>query len=933
MKVTQSHLLPVVWILVVIQTSLVPPCFAAAKSGPSAVAETKPQPTLLSALVMDFPKGTTQSSGGVFEALRFRLLTEWGYEPSTEDEINSLPTPPQQVTKIHTLRRSAKNETLFLRFGLVKISGLPHQIWLQSLISNQKTLSVDLTEAERVRELATSILNIREEAKKDISVSGLKPGLIHLSYIDADSAIQILAAMGYSVLNTPMGSSNIDDWNDTSTWNTTSDYGNYGDYGSYGSGSGTVTVGGYGNSNTGYAYNANNSYASSANVPPGMGLGLLPTLNKIEWDQLPVVIRMPSPDPQFSGLVGEQASVTRDQLGLTMIPGAASRLVPDTISSPTSQLLILYAEDEQFSRIRRVVETIIDRPARQIFVEGMVLEISQDGMDQLGVQWLSQNNNSDLLLGKLTPGGTVPGIDLVFDTGLNLASRFAVTIQALVQQGKAEILSRPSVLTLDNRQATIRVGTDIPIATSKDASSAAEARVSFSFQYLPTGILLNVRPRIESEGREVSMLIDTTVSSTVPGRDLELRSPISNAVLASAPTINTRRVQTYARIGNNTPLIIGGLISRDTTQNNDNIPLLSDIPLLGKIFTAEASSSSKREVIIVLTPSVMSDEQSIARTLPQDKDEFDSFGYRLFRDTYRLRAHDVFDTRFIRSNYHLSTYQKHLKELAARDVNIDNHPLLSDLHAGRVPGEEILVSGMIFEIMNRLDFGQRNYPTSSMIFYEGTPDKTAMTSLDKVLAQYGDGVRPESFFERNPGKALALTFTNQRSQSAGGHVFAEPTPRIQLVDCPDRSAWERMLWEMNEPKSGREEYTVLLHRPEDLERLSDAISLKRLLSVNGGERNARISNFLVGRVISIPDIRPEHKSLLESAVARYFFHSVHYARSFASEFSSKLRQIDAILRSPDFQNLVDPDLLPAPPSASATTIPKTPRTLDASLGH
>ena len=98
------------------------------------------------------------------------------------------------------------------------------------------------------------------------------------------------------------------------------------------------------------------------------------------------------------------------------------------------------------------------------------------------------------------------------------------TIRALIRTGKAEILSRPSVLTLDNRQSTIRVGQDIPIASSLEGLGSDSTKVSFQFDYLPTGILLNIRPRINESGAEVSMLIDTIVSAKVPGEDLEMKS-------------------------------------------------------------------------------------------------------------------------------------------------------------------------------------------------------------------------------------------------------------------------------------------------------------------------------------------------------------------------------------------------------------------------
>ena len=156
-----------------------------------------------------------------------------------------------------------------------------------------------------------------------------------------------------------------------------------------------------------------------------------------------------------------------------------------------------------------------------------------------------------------------------------------MNLRALLREGKAEILSRPSVLTLNNRQSTIRVGQDIPIATSTAGITNADM-LSFNFEYLPIGIMLNIRPRISSDGSEVSMLIDTIVSSIVPGADLQIRDA-AGILLASAPTISSRRVQTYGRIPNDTPFIIGGLVNKEHHTIHDKIPFLADIPIFGTL--------------------------------------------------------------------------------------------------------------------------------------------------------------------------------------------------------------------------------------------------------------------------------------------------------------------------------------------------------------
>jgi len=251
--------------------------------------------------------------------------------------------------------------------------------------------------------------------------------------------------------------------------------------------------------------------------------------------------------------------------------------------------------------VRRLLDSFIDRPARQIFIEGMVLEISERGLTELGIDWTHLSTVAPLSasLGSLSVGTETTLDATIFDLSElddifrdDFLLNWKTTISALIRTGKAEILSRPSVLTLNNRQATIRV-------SSTEGMTGYANKLKFEFNYLSTGILLNIRPRINEAGTEVSMLIDTIVSAVVPDEGLEVRAADDpDLILASAPTISTRRVQTYGRIRNNTPFIIGGLVARDKTSIQDKIPILGDLPWVGMAFRSTKIENLKREVIL-----------------------------------------------------------------------------------------------------------------------------------------------------------------------------------------------------------------------------------------------------------------------------------------------------------------------------------------------
>ena len=826
-----------------------------------------------SARLITLPKQDNRALRALIANLATKYELENGYASGGDSLAKRLPPLPEKVIAIGAPLSRVDGRTVHvLRFGLLRQSGQLPQLWLWGAVVGPEGI-VPNPDTENVEDALAGIVESRKQNEATIAVAELETRILRLSYIDADSAMAMLKSMGFSTF-------------------------------------------------------LGKETAAPAEAPPPSADGKEPPKSEPDMssepvrlpteignDQLPVILKVPGPKASQAGLVGGGEAMARDQLGLTVVLGATSRLAPETVASPSAQLMVMFNPErpEQFVRVRKVLSDLIDRAARQILVEGMVLEISRDGLDELGVQWNDQEGSRSLLLGSVKPNAGANTLDFLRDPSRNLVRQLMVRIQALVRAGKAEVLARPSVLTLDNRQATIRVGTDIPIATSKDASSAAESRVSFSFQYLPTGIQLNVRPRIDDAGNEVSMLIDATVSSTVPGRDLELRSP-TGALLASAPTIATRRVQTYARIPDNTPLIIGGLISRDEQQSQDKVPLLGDLPFFGPLFRSTQLRSSKREVIIVLTPYILPEGRAnFGRALPKDDDAFDSLDNQLFRDSYRLRAGDVFDTGYIRNNRRLLAYRNIVARIAREQPELVERAPFTSVADGRIPGEQILMNGMVYETLRRNRLGGEITPNRMLKFDDASGPDFRAQRLDSLMASYGDGANWQSFFTAHPDQALAIIFEFQRASGKPGTVLEEPKAKVALVPCcKDRTEWKKTLWELNRPSpSGLPQYTILIKEEADVAKLSRAITVKRVMVVNGGEGSATIANFLQGRQLAIPAIQASQSHLIEAEVARYFLHTELYYLAFEEEFEATLRAIDTELRRPEFSEFFRADELPA----------------------
>jgi len=818
-----------------------PPRLTAAEAAEMAAQQNLPPDA---AKLITLPKLSRTEVIEILEHVIMQLQAELGYSRTAATVTDTLPNPPTRFVDAIAVARSAETGTYVIRFGYRHYATQPPQLWMMGVIAADDGSLTPNPDLAQVEPKVTAAIKTLNEMRAGLTIRDLETKLIQLSYVEPKAALGMLKGMGVTTVDNP-------------------------------------------------------------SAIPG----------KVEFAKLPYVVMVQDPAESYTGLVGsEAAAAARGKLSMT--PGVASKLADNAVASPMTQLLVLFhpAHPEQFSEVRHLLDTLIDRPARQIFIEAMVLEITEDGLRDLGVEWEFADGGITASAGSLLPGGdrTAEGTETVsifspltspLNDGIYDWDNWAVSIRALVRSGKAEILSRPSILTLNNRQSTIRVGQDIPIATSLQGSYGS--KVSFNFDYLPTGILLNIRPRINETGKEVSMLVDTVVSAKVPGEDLELRDTGTDAVLASAPTVSTRRVQTYARIANNTPLIIGGLVAKEDILTQDKIPLLGDLPLIGMAFRGEKKEKSKTEVIIVLTPNVLPSKEELRRSLPKDEDRFDNFGNELFRDSYRIRGEDVFDLSFLLENARVASYREKARRVAEKNFRLGEQEPFRSFVRDSVPGESILVTRMIYEVIKRLNVAELVDPTRLIYFDSQQVGGYNVEFLNELLDKMG-GRNLKNFED----KALALTYQYDRNSLEEGRLGTEPVPTIKLVACPDRDTWGKLLWELNQPtEDGRQRHTILIQNEGDILRLRRALALKRIATLNGGEDQMRLRNFSVGKVLLMPQLKKGQIHVIDADAARFFFHTEHYYAATLAQIEEQLTELDMLLSRPDISILLGSDLI------------------------
>ncbi|MSU62511.1 MAG: type II secretion system protein GspD [Pedosphaera sp.] len=784
------------------------------------------------------PRLSSTELTDMLSALGLKLEAEMGYKPASSSEFSALPSLPSGLTEGSALSKATPQGLALVRFGHRRFLSQPAQLWVQGVLIHSDSNAIEVNpDLDLVSSLVAGMITSSDEMRKNLRAEDISHRLIRLSYIDVAGAM--IALKGFGV-------------------RTAEDL-------------------------------------SMVEMP-------------IEFANLPMVAPMPAPDKEQTALIGGAERSDKGAFESSVTPSVATPLPAIVNAAPGSQLLVFFhpAHPEQFGRVKQLLDDFIDRADRQIFVEGMVLEISEEGLSELGIEWEFREASLETIVGSLASAGAAPStFHFNFDDLKNFDKNWVARLKALVRDGKAEVLSRPSVLTLNNRQATIRVGTDIPIATSL-AQGAGDSgnKIAFDFKYLATGISLNIMPRSNENGDQVSLLVDTIVSSVVPGADLEVRSS-SGEVLASAPTMATRRIQTYARIDNNTPFIIGGLVSKEFSIIRDKVPLLGDIPYLGALFRTKRSSTKKREVIVVLTPHVLAAERgnTLGQYLPKDEDRFDEFGNKLFRDTYRIRSQDIFDLKFITDNPRLQHFQSVAQRAIEQDFRLASTEPYSQFADGRIPGENILVHRMAWEVVRRLssEAGKPDFkwldshvnPQRLIAFESQQAGGFNVQFFERILTRLGDSKDYESFFTKNQGKALVLTFHSTPSEISPGQKVAMPTPEISLVSCPDQKAWSRLLWDLNQPdEKGAPRHSVIVHDKLDLVRLQRVLILKQILALNGGESKMALKNFSLGKVLLMPEAKKDQFHLIDADAAQYFFEIEKYYEATLQVINDTLQKME-----------------------------------------
>jgi general secretion pathway protein D len=275
------------------------------------------------------------------------------------------------------------------------------------------------------------------------------------------------------------------------------------------------------------------------------------------------------------------------------------------ISADDGKNVILIISTPALYKIINRLLTDLDTPPKQVLIEATIVELTLTGELKYGVEWFLKNSQSggQYTLGTLgNLGLTTMGLSYTF---ISDTANLAATISAMATTNKANILSTPRLMVLDNKEATIQVGSDIPTVTGQmttTGSTSTTPSVLQNITYRSTGIMLKVKPNINTEG-----LLTLEISQ-------EVSQPGANGV-GDSPIILTRRISTTVVVGHGQTVALGGLFSDTEGEAETKVPLLGDIPLLGNLFKYTDKTTEKTELLILVTPTILtSTEEAVQIT-------------------------------------------------------------------------------------------------------------------------------------------------------------------------------------------------------------------------------------------------------------------------------------------------------------------------------
>lgn len=304
------------------------------------------------------------------------------------------------------------------------------------------------------------------------------------------------------------------------------------------------------------------------------------------------------------------------------------RSVPSVVADVENNALLISTTAREYQRIEQILRQLDVLPT-QVFLEAVIAEVTLNDELKFGLRWYLEHNSDGFGLSDLASGAvaaTFPGFNWT-----HIAGDAQAALHALSSVTNVKVISSPNLMVINNQQAKLQVGDQVPTITQTSTSTtSADAVIVNSVELKDTGIILAVTPRINSSGRvmlDIQQEVSNVVETTTSGID--------------SPTIQQRKISTRVVVNDGESLALGGLIQEKKSLGQKKMPVLGDIPVFGNAFKSKTDGINRTELIIFIRPRIVRDVQEARQVTDEFRQQFDfgrndTPGRRMQRDLVRV---------------------------------------------------------------------------------------------------------------------------------------------------------------------------------------------------------------------------------------------------------------------------------------------------------
>lgn len=331
----------------------------------------------------------------------------------------------------------------------------------------------------------------------------------------------------------------------------------------------------------------------SSSLAPGMASGMAQSTSTFGVAPPPGAASGSSGNPALDATLdaAEQQGLAGDSVAVK----GEVRIIADK----DNNALLILASSANYEKLETAIRKLDVQP-RQVLIDVTIAEVTLTGDLKYGLEWAFTNGANQT--GKLDMGAAglaalTPGFSYLWSNS-GVPGGVSATLNMLANDSRVKVISSPHIMVTDNQEAKIQVGDRVPVTSQTQSVLGSATGLIASIQYIDTGILLTVTPRINSGG-QVTMDINQEVSS----------ASLTTTSSINSPTISKRSVKTTVVVKSGETMVLGGLITDSKTAATGGLPYLSKLPIIGGLFGVQSQNSNRTELVLLITPRTVSNPQ------------------------------------------------------------------------------------------------------------------------------------------------------------------------------------------------------------------------------------------------------------------------------------------------------------------------------------